>query len=105
MPNGIAMTVPATRPSRMLSRLAAGGAKRSISRMITNVTAPIPMYFGSPKSSDPVPPPNHPAATGISDRPMIRMTVPVTRGGNRCRSFANTGASAIMNTPDAMTEP
>ncbi len=51
------------------------------------------------------PPPAHPAATGIRDNPMIKITVPVTNGGKNLSSFANTGASSIMKTPEAITEP
>ena len=60
---------------------------------------------GEPKSSLPVPPPAQPAATGIRVRPMTRMTVPVTSGGKKRSSLANTGASSIMKIPLAITEP
>ena len=55
--------------------------------------------------SEAVPPPAQPAATGISDSPMIKITVPVTSGGKNLSSLANTGASSIMKMPEAITEP
>lgn len=36
---------------------------------------------------------------------MIKMMVPVTRGGKNRMSFPNTGASSIMKRPHAITEP
>ena len=104
-PNGTATRVPITSPSRMDSRAKAGGANRSISKMMIKVAAANARLTGAPKSSEPAPPPAQPAATGISDSPMIKITVPVTNGGKNLSSLANTGASNIMNTPDAITEP
>ena len=52
-----------------------------------------------------MPPPNQPAATRINETPMIRMIVPVTSGGKNRISLPNTGASNIMNRPQAITEP
>ena len=104
-PNGIATSVPSTRPSRIDSRANGPGANRSISRMMIKVSAAKARLIGAPKSSDPAPPPAQPAATGISDRPMIKITVPVTSGGKNFSSFAKTGASNIMNRPEAITDP
>ena len=92
-PNGIEARVPINRPSRIDSRCRAGGAKRSISRMTTSVKKANPRFSGEPNSGDAAPPPAQPAATAISDSPMMRITVPVT------------GASSIMKTPEAITEP
>jgi hypothetical protein len=104
IPSGIATTVPTIRPSRIDTRRTLSGAKRSSAMMTARVKKPMPTAFGSPNSG-PVPPPNQPAATRISDTPMMRMMVPVTSGGKKRISFPNTGASAIMNNPQAMTEP
>ena len=89
----------------MDSRAKAGGPNRSINKMMIKVAAAKARFTGAPKSSEPAPPPAQPAATGISDNPMIKITVPVTNGGKNLSSLANTGASNIMNTPDAITEP
>ena len=63
------------------------------------------MLSGLPKSGLATPPPTQPAATGISDSPMIKITVPVTSGGKNRSSFEKTGASNIMKMPLAITEP
>ena len=73
--------MPITRPSRIDSRAKAGGANRSINKMMIKVAAAKARLIGAPKSSEATPPPAQPAATGISDNPMIKMTVPVTSGG------------------------
>ncbi len=104
-PNGMAMMVPMISPDRMDSRARAGGAKRSITKISTRVPAAKAMLRTAPKSSAPTPPPAQPAATGISDRPMIKITVPVTSGGKNRSSLANTGASRIMNRPQEITAP
>ena len=36
---------------------------------------------------------------------LIKITVPVTNGGKNLSSLANTGASSIMKSPEAITEP
>ena len=97
--------MPITSPSRMDSRAKAGGANRSINKMMINVAAAKARLIGAPKSSEAAPPPAQPAATGISDRPMIKITVPVTSGGKNLSSLANTGASNIMKMPEAITDP
>ena len=104
MPSGIATAVPMTRPSRIDTRRSPSGANRSIAMMTISVKKPMPTALGSPKFG-PVPPPNQPAATRISETPMMRMMVPVTRGGKKRMSRPNTGASSIMNSPHAITEP
>ena len=83
----------------------AGGANRSMSKIKTSVPRANARLIGAPKSSEAAPPPAQPAATGISDSPMIKMTVPVTNGGKNRSSLANTGASSIMKMPQAITEP
>ncbi len=106
MPNGIAMMVPMSRPSRIDTRRRASGANRSMTMIIARVKNPSPIAAGEPKSGPAaLPPPNQPAATRISETPMIRMMVPVTKGGKNRISFPNTGASRIVNNPQAITEP
>jgi hypothetical protein len=74
--------------------------------MTASVKNPMPTAAGEPKSAPAaVPPPNQPAATRISETPMIKMMVPVTSGGKKRISLPNTGASSIMNSPHAITEP
>lgn len=106
MPKGIEIRVPRTSPTSTDTRLIAAGANRS-SRMINSrVPNPKAIDLGAPKSSPLlVPPPNHPAATLISDTPMMRMIVPVTNGGKNLISRPTIGATRIMNTPQAITEP
>jgi hypothetical protein len=89
----------------MESRCTTGGAKRSIRMMNSSVPAAKPTLSGLPKSSEPVPPPTQPAATSISETPMIRMTVPVTIGGKKRTKREKIGASSIMNRPHAITDP
>jgi len=105
MPKGTEIRVPMIRPLRMDSRWMAGEAKRSISRMITSVISAKTRFFGLPKVGLPEPPPAQPAATDINDKPMIKITVPVTRGGKNRSSLEKTGASNIMNSPQAITDP
>lgn len=100
MPNGIEIRVPMIRPSSTDTRRIESGANRSMARMMTRVPKPNAMALGSPKSSPlAVPPPNQPAATRISDTPMITMMVPVTRGGKNLTSLPMTGAITIMKMP------
>ena len=74
--------------------------------MISSVRKPKAMDLGAPKSSPfAVPPPNQPAATLISEIPMIKMIVPVTSGGKNLMSRPTMGATSIMNRPHAITEP
>ncbi len=63
------------------------------------------MLAGRPKSSAPAPPATQLPATGIRERPMMRITVPVTSGGKNRSSFPKTGASRIIATPETITEP
>lgn len=104
MPRGMATTVPTIRPSRIDTRRRFSGANRSIAMITASVKNPMPIAAGSPKSG-PVPPPNQPPATRIRDTPMMRMMVPVTNGGKNRISRPNTGASSIMNSPQAITDP
>ena len=73
--------------------------------MSSNVPAANATFFIGAPSSVIRPPPTQLAATPNSDRPMIRMTVPVTSGGKKRTSFAKNGASTIMKMPQAITDP
>lgn len=63
------------------------------------------MFFGSPKSAEPAPPATQLPATGSSEMPMIRMTVPVTSGGKKRNSLPNRGASSMIASPATITDP
>ena len=92
-------------PNRIEIRASAGGPNRSISTMSSKVPAANATFFTGAPSSVISPPPTQLAATPNSDSPIIRMTVPVTSGGKNRTSFAKNGASTIMNTPQAITDP
>ena len=93
-----------TRPSRIDSCWRNGGANRSIARMTISVKNARPTFPGDPYAGLADPPPTQPAATAVSDTPMIRMIVPVTRGGKNRSSWENTDATRIMNSPEMITE-
>lgn len=44
-------------------------------------------------------------ATGSSETPMIRMTVPVTSGGKKRSSKPKTGANSMIARPATITDP
>ena len=98
-----ATSVPTTRPSSTDTRCSAGGAKRSISTMKSRVPAAKATLIGSAPSG--LPSTIHPAATRMSDRPMMRITVPVTIGGKNRSSCEKNGATRIMKRPHAIVAP
>ena len=95
--------MPITRPSRIESRAKAGGANRSMSRITASVPAAKSTSIGAAPLVDC--PMIQPPATFSSDRPMIRITVPVTIGGKNRMSIENTGAISIMKSPETITDP
>lgn len=100
----MATSVPITSPSRIDSRCSTGGAKRSTARMTTRVKNASPTFPGDPYEGLADPPPTQPAATAVSDTPMIRMIVPVTSGGKNRSSWEKTDATRIMKSPEMITD-
>lgn len=105
LPMHAAMMVPMIMPQRTDVRAIAGGAKRSTKSTIASVPRPRQTLVTEPRSLAPDPPEMLVAATGMSESPTQRITVPVTSGGKRKRRRAKTGASSIMKTPQEMTAP
>ncbi|MNP56124.1 hypothetical protein D3C76_1508220 [compost metagenome] len=60
---------------------------------------------GCPKSGLPCPPATLFMATGISERPMMVTTEPVTTVGKNLSSLPYTGAASTTNRPDIMIAP
>lgn len=104
-PVGTATAVPTTMPTSTATRLRNGGAKRCTARTTTRTNAASATFFGAPKSFEPAPPATQLPATGSSETPMIRMTVPVTSGGKKRSSRPKTGASSIIASPATITAP
>lgn len=103
--SGTAATIPATIPISTAIRLKKGGANRCTARTTTSTPPASARFFGAPNSGEPAPPAAHLPATGSSDTPMIRITVPVTSGGKNRSSRPKTGASSTIARPATMTAP
>ncbi len=99
-----AATVPRTSPSSTETRASPRGAKRSTSTTASSTPAAKATSSGSAAPSFP-PSVIHPAATLVSETPMIRITVPVTIGGNSRTSCENHGATSTMKSPQAIVAP
>lgn len=105
-PNGIAMTVPMTRPSSTAICLTKPRVKRRSSRTTRRVIPARPRLVAEPKSGASGEGPwAQPKATGMSETPMRVMTVPVTTGGKNRTSLLKKGAAMKPSTPATMTAP
>lgn len=99
-----ATAVPITRPSSTETRARPRGAKRSMRMMSSRVPPAKASERPDPEPSS-LPVTIQPAATLMSDRPMMRITLPVTMGGKNRSSCAKNGAMRIMNSPHAIVAP
>ncbi len=104
-PNGTATARPTAIPRSTAIRERKAGANRCTPSTTASTKAASARFFGSPKSFAPAPPAAQLPATGSSETPMIRITVPVTSGGKKRSSRPKTGASSMMASPATITEP
>lgn len=104
-PNGTATARPTAMPTSTAIRPRKGGANRCATSTTARTKPASARFFGSPKSFAPTPPAAQLPATGSSETPMIRMTVPVTSGGKKRSSLPKTGASNTIASPATITEP
>ncbi|MCY1266442.1 hypothetical protein D9M71_673700 [compost metagenome] len=100
------MPVPITMARRIDRREMAALPSLLSSSTITRVTAARPMFAVLPKSGALLlPPMAQRAATGISVRPMVVMTTPVTSGGKNRVMREKMGVISRPMTDAAMTAP
>ncbi len=106
MPRAAAIRVPITMASRIDRREIDALPSLLSSRTITRVSAARPMLAMLPKSGAlGLPPMAQRAATGISVRPMVVMTMPVTSGGKNLVMREKIGVIRKPMNEAAMTAP
>ena len=90
MPKGMEKTYPTAMPSRIEASFTSPFAKWFRLVTHTRVKMATSQFCQLPKSGFPLPPAMYVIAVGYSDSPIVKTTVPVIRGGNRCwMRFAN----------------
>ena len=106
MPNDQAISVPMTMASRIDRREIAALPSLLSTSTMAKVRAARPMLAMLPNSGDLLlPPMTQRAATGISVRPMVVMTIPVTNGGKNLVMREKTGVIRKPISDAAMTAP
>ncbi|GAB3256837.1 hypothetical protein GCM10027562_19340 [Arthrobacter pigmenti] len=106
MPNRTAIRVPRTSAIRIESREMAALPTLLSTSTMPSVNAARPMFAMLPyPSASESPPMDQLAATGISVRPMVVMTTPVTTGGKKRTIFAKKGAITSPMRAAARTAP
>lgn len=92
MPSAQAINVPTTMASRIDSREMLALPSLLSSSTMAKVSAARPILATLPNSGEALLPPiTQRAATGIRVRPMVVMTIPVTKGGKNLVMRENTG--------------
>ncbi len=106
MPSDQAINVPATIASKIDRREMLALPSLLSSRTMAKVSAARPMLAMLPNSGEALLPPiTQRAATGIRVRPMVVMTMPVTRGGKNLVMRENTGVIRKPINEAAITAP
>ena len=96
---------PPMMPSRMPPSFSVPLAYVPTPKVIAKVVSPTIQFSSAPKFAAPSPPAMDLTATGQRDRPITKMTVPITTGGNRKRMRRNSAAHAITSTPPTICAP
>ncbi|MNO98884.1 hypothetical protein D3C76_906430 [compost metagenome] len=106
MPVAIAASVPITIASRIDRRDRLALPSLLSSSTEARVNAARPMFAGLPKSAAwLLPPMAQRAVTGIRVRPMVVMTMPVTKGGKYLMMRENSGVISRPTSDDTITAP
>lgn len=87
MPNGMAIRQPMMMPKKIEPSFSTPLPKFASANTTANVIRPTIQFVRPPKLAVPAPPAMYLMAVGYSDTPMVKMTVPVTSGGNSGFTF------------------